>query len=676
MGARAVLGAVVSAAALASFAPPARAVGTRHFVLESGSDFKSGDLKGAAVDSNGTLRPGWDLGSSEVPDADNIWDAYYDDGSVYLGTGNEAKLLQLKDGKVSTVAKAEAIAVTSIVRAFGRLLVGTMPGGKILELKGDKFVSFSELDGVAHIWGLAFDEKTKVLYAVTGPHGKLFRVTADGTSQVYFDSPQDHLVSVLARGGEVYVGSSGDARLYKVTGPGRATVLYDFGVTEVRAVAQASDGSLFAIANELKAGPRSDSIKATEASAPHTGEPSGGKGQIYRFHPDGRPELLYSDDDEHFVSLALDEAGHPVVGTGSEGRVLTVDSDHRSSVIADVDERQASKILLLKGGGWVMASDPVVAHPITGIGSKNATFESKPFDAGFRARFGRIEWDGRGKFEVFSRSGNTEKPDETWSDWTQSLARGSVVSSAPARYLQLRVRLLNSEARLTRLDVPFVTDNLRPVVTQVQAKSTATTDGSSGVQKSGAPIDGKTSSEIKLSWEVSNPDEDPLRYFVEYRRLSDQRWLDALEPGQVLTSDSLEWDTSDMPEGRYQVRVTASDELANPPSRVQKHQLESDTILVDNTPPRLTGVRIAGGKLVGVVKDGIGPIRRLELRVSGQQAWVPFEPADGIFDEVEESFALDLAGIPLPEAALVTVRGFDTAGNSDVSHVKLSPARP
>src|SRR5690606_21690149 len=125
--------------------------------------------------------------------------------------------------------------------------------------------------------------------------------------QVYFDAPQSHLMSVAVGGGRVYAGSSGDARLYEVKGPGRASVLYDFSSTEVRDVQVGKDGSVFAIVNELNGGARSDSIDKDNPPDSKRRSAKKGSGKLYRFHENGEPEEIYSNSSDHFVSLTLDD---------------------------------------------------------------------------------------------------------------------------------------------------------------------------------------------------------------------------------------------------------------------------------------------------------------------------------------------------------------------------------
>ncbi|HEV8551560.1 MAG TPA: hypothetical protein VGQ57_21075, partial [Polyangiaceae bacterium] len=233
-------------------AASASAVGTRRFMLDKEADFKGGDLKGVAVDSHGAVRAGLDLGAVPVPEAASIWCALpQKDGSVLLGTGNEGKILKLQNGAVSVLAETGALAVTSLVNGWGgSVLAGTLPDGKIMKWDRGKLTELVTLKGAQHVFGLAFDPKGGgALYAATGPEGKLFRITAAGEAQVYFDAEEQHLMSVaVAPDGSVLAGASDKAKLYKITAPGRASVLYDFNRTEVRAIAVGAKGDVYAIA--------------------------------------------------------------------------------------------------------------------------------------------------------------------------------------------------------------------------------------------------------------------------------------------------------------------------------------------------------------------------------------------------------------------------------------------
>src|SRR5688572_6648431 len=316
---------------LLAVAEPSLAVGTRRFELQKGKDFQGGDLKGVAIDSAGRVHAGLNLGALPIADAQAIWSALpRPDGSLLLGTGNEGKLLEVKGGTARVLAETKALVITSLVQGWGGdVLLGTLPAGEVMRWSGGKLSTLVKLPGVEHVWALAFDDAAQVLYAATGPEGKLFRIDKAGKAQPYFDAEEQHLMSlalVPQRNGNavVYAGASDKAKLYEVRAPGRASVLYDFGRTEVRAIVANARGEIFAIANDIKGGsvPSRDDDGGDSGSSSST--KTTGKGVLFRFGTDGSPEQLLEDSDEHFTSLALGQNGQPFVGTGVNGRIYTV----------------------------------------------------------------------------------------------------------------------------------------------------------------------------------------------------------------------------------------------------------------------------------------------------------------------------------------------------------------
>jgi outer membrane protein assembly factor BamB len=652
----------------------AAAVGTRAFELKRGPDFQGGELQGVSVDSTGAVRPGFDLGKVEIEGATTIWSALAaKDGSVLLGTGNEGKLLKVTGARVEVVAESGALAITSLAEAWGGAIVAaTLPQGKVLKLAGGKLETLATLEGAEHVWQVAYDPKSKSLFAATGPEGKLYRIDANGTAQVYFDAPEEHLMSVaVAKDGTVYAGASDKAKLYRLSGPGRATVVHDFERTEVRAIAIGADGTVFAVANEIKPGSYTPRTKSSDAAGPAP-KPATvkGKGVLVSISPEGLVEELLDDKEEHFVSLAVGDDGRPYVGTGVEGRVYTVDANHNRILVADAEERQITVLSVAGKQRFIASSDPAVFRPVRGVGGPDALWTSKVLDAGLRATFGRMRWESRGPIQISTRSGNTKEPDDTWSAWSAPVTRADLVKSPPARYLQLRARFgQDPGAELSELTIPFVTDNLRAVLTEVTAGSSSETQ--TGIQASGGPIEAKPSPTLALSWKVDNPDKDELRYRIEYRLIGTTQWFDVLPPRERLTKTSYSWNTSDMPEGRYRIRVTASDEISNPPGRAKQHELISDVLLIDNTPPVIEGLQLVGRTLRGTAVDGLGPISRIEVSVVGTDDWIPFFPRDGVFDEEREAFEIDLTSVAPAGPALVSIRVYDAANNAVVRNVTL-----
>jgi hypothetical protein len=684
---------VAAALACASLSPSsARAVGARAFELDSLDKLSGGDLQGVTVGSDGVVRAGWTLGKVAFP-ADSgttvTCAVALADGSVLAGTGPAAggKVVRIANDQAVIFADTKENAVNALaVDRAGTVYAGTT-SNRIYRVSQGKAEVFATLPGVDSVFSLAVD-KSNALFAGTGAEGEVVRVSPAGASSVYFKTDDPFVVSLAigadGDGGAIYAGTSGKGLLYRITAPGRATVLYDPPGEDVHALAIGPNRTLYAIANEESGGAASESAEAAATRRPNASgrNPAGpspaphakpGKGSLWRFDAEGRPERMMHNDEFHYLSLAVDEHGAPYVGTGADGRVYTVDDAHAVSLAADVTERQIGALGIGGPTRFAIGSDPATFHRILSTGGPDSVWTSKPLDAGLRARFGHITWRGTGALEVATRSGETATPDSTWSAWSGPIPDGAATQSPEGRFVQVRARLNGANATIADVKLAFVTENLRAVVTDIGArdKASATHDPKDGLPSSGGEPP-KHDSVVHVTWKVDNPDNDELRYEVHFRREGQPRWLDATPVDDVLTKPELDWDTTALPEGKYRLRVDASDELSNPPADVTRHALESAPLVVDNTPPVFKTLTMQGRRLRAEVVDGIGPIVRVEVAIDGRLEWRPLAPADGIFDTADETVDTDIT--PLLAAGggphVVAVRAFDAAGNAVVRDVE------
>ncbi len=678
-------------------APTASAVSTRSFELDSQDDFMTGsDLHGVAVDSQGRLRAGWNLGTVSLPSISTVLSALeLADGSVLIGTGNNGKVMRLSGGKVDEYADTKEMGVTSMV-TDGKVVYAATLKGKIWKLEGpgkaSELVTIPDGD---HILALAWDAKKHGFYAATGPNGKLFFVAPGSAPSLVFDSDETQLSAVtVLDDGTVYAGSTGKGLVFKITGPGRATIVLDPPGDEIKALAKAKDGGLYVLANEV--GASSDAGRRPSVpgggpgmpAPPVIGRPRAGKGALWKVEADGRAEELFARKDTHFISLAVDDAGAPYVGTAAEGRVFTVDDNHTSTLVADIDSRQVGALLLSGKTKVVVGSDPAVAHEIRGTGGDDATWTSRVLDTGRRSTFGRLFWRAEGAVELAARTGNSPTADATWSEWSPMLTAPAKPNVPPGRFIQVRARFSKGAGALLRsVEVPYTSDNVRAVVTSIDARSRGASSHSSNApapppgpggvssgpppaKPSGADVPPRASG-VRLSWRVDNPDGDQLRYRVSFRFDGHTAWRDLTKPDDVLTRSELDWDTASLPEGTYRVRIEATDETSNPPDRVTRHALESGPVLVDNTPPVFRGLSVAGRRVKADIVDGLGPIVRVDFAVDGRTDWRPLLPKDGVFDEPTEEFDADLSSALSAGPHLIAVRAFDKAGNQVVRDVEM-----
>jgi hypothetical protein len=673
--------AALAAAGALLASPNARAVGTRTFELDSLEKLSGGDLSGVSVGSDGVVRAGFTTGSVALPpDTGNTaaCAVALPDGSVLVGTGpaHGGKVIRVAGGVATVLAdtKESAVQALAVDRAGNVYAATTSP--RVYKIAQGKAEIYATIPDVGAVLSLAVD-RAGVLYAGTEDAGSVVRIEAGGKTSVYFRADDPFVIALAASDdGALYAGTGGGkAILYRITGPGRASVVHDFHGDNVHAIAVAPKGVVYAIANEEASASSSESTEAPRrttngrsapgpAAAPRT---KPGKGSLWRFDAQGRPERMMHHDDFHYMSLALDDQGAPYVGTGAEGRVYTVDDTHTVSLVADTDERQVNALVLASRTRVIVGSDPAVVHPVLSVGGPDSIWTSKPLDAGLRARFGHLTWRSTGATEVSTRSGETRTPDGTWSAWSAAIPEGGATPSPAGRYVQVRARLKDGTATIADVTVAFATENLRAVVTEIEARdrASAARETKEGLVASGGSPP-KHESVVHLAWKVDNPDSDELRYRVAFRREGQGRWLDATRPEDVLTKPELDWDTATLPEGSYRVRVDASDEIANPPADATHHALESAPVLVDNTPPVFRSITLTGRRLKAEVVDGVGPIARVEVAVDGRIEWRPVAPVDGLYDTPAEAIDTDITPFlpPTPGPHVVAVRAFDAAGNA------------
>jgi len=665
----------------------ASAVGTRTFDLDTLDEFSGGDLDGVAIGSDGVVRTGLKLGDVRIEGATTVFAALARaDGSVLLATSPGGKIFRVAGDQASEFCDTKETGVTSLAEdARGNVYAATFPDGRIYKVSQGKADVFVTLPDTTYVWALAFDKTKTNLYAAVGlDEGRVFRVSLAGQSDVLFRSDEPHLVSLaVAPNGDVLAGSSGKGLLYRITGPGRATVLYDFsdghtnGSDEVKAIAAAPDGTIWAIANQYGEPPdvprrSASALRAPAGPATTSPRPKPGKGQLWRFDPQGRPEKMMSHSEFHYMALALDDSNAPYVGTGAEGRVYTVDDAHTITLAAHADARQITALSMSKANSFVVSSDGASFRRVLGRGGANAMWTSKAFDAGGRARFGTLSFRTAGpanSVEISTRTGNTQTPDNTWSMWSNGATSATHVASPAGRYVQVRAKLLQPTSELTEVVLPFVTDNLRAIVTDVsaQSKSLARETHEGFAASGGEPQ--KHDSTVHVVWRVENPDQDALRFRLAYKREGDASWRNMLRDDEILAKTDYDWETATLPEGKYRVRVEASDELANPPDQALKHALETESVLVDNTPPVFATLTMRGRTLKARVVDGASAITRVDVALDGRAEWHPLAPTDGIFDSLDESFDANLAAIVSPGAHIVAVRAFDSAGNFVVREI-------
>ena len=641
------------ALALALLLPStAIAVSTLSFLIDTDEAFSKGEFEGTASLSSGELSRSvaTERISLEGPPV-AYTSAVGPDGAIYVGTGNEGTIYRVTDNGAKPFSMTHTALVASLLWVGDTLYAGTLPHGTIFTVnrKGEakKWVT---LEGAEHVWALAAGKKGQ-LFAATGPQGKLFAIDGQGRTKVLHDDDAEHLLCLGQDDrGRLYVGTSNGARLVRIA-QGRSEVLYDATGDEITALDVGA--SFVAIAaNEFPA-PPPPSKGSTSNGAGKTAKkgPKPGKGTAYAIAFDGAVRELYQSKKAHISAIEVSAGDGAVeLGLAEQGRVVRVEPSGETSIWADADERQVVHLSLRGASPHFLTSDGVAVYRVLGP-HKTGTWTSEVLDAKVHARFGQLSFRTRGQVRFATRSGNTEKPDASWSSWSSELTKPGPIRSAPARFLQVRA-VLTGDAQVYAVEAFYLPQNLPARVKNIRVERNS---------KGEKDAKGNDSADLKVTWDTDNPDKDELRFRLFVRAESGRSSLPLLREHEQLTKAEYTWNTGNLPDGFYRLTVQASDEGENPPALAHKSEASSAPILVDNRPPEISGLRLQGSQLRGSARDQMGPVRALALSLDGGD-YIPVAPEDGLLDTAVETFSVDLGKLS-PGTHVLTVKATDAANN-------------
>jgi hypothetical protein len=737
------LGLFILASFTTSSAKDASAAQARFFRLEGAPAFSAGDLDGLAVDSEGRLRMAPAARVLADAEAPYVWSMAADaTGQVFLGTGNDGKIMKIDAGKAVTFFDTAELQVTAL--AFGpdgRLYAGTSPDGRVYAIdstgNGITFVDPED----KYIWALGFDPRGR-LWVGTGGEGRVLRVGPGAKIDTIFSDQETHIVSLAfdSEGG-VLAGSSPGGVVYRISPAGRPTVLLNAGYREIKSIVPAPDGSVLVAAfgskdrdePERPAPPPtipqptppaatgaevtvSEAFVVAQAasgapSAPGGAEPGRGtpaRGAVLKVSSSGEADVLWTSQEEAPYSLLLDGTD-VLVGTGPRGRLYRVGMDQSFVVLSDFPGEQITALQRTAVGDVVAAtSNPGRAHALSKGSRETGSFTSKVLDAGTASSWGQVRFEAdtpsASRVDVRTRSGQTPAPDNTWSDWSAPLstAQGSSNDRPDGRYLQVKVTLTGSPAGspvLHTVVAAYLQHNLRPAVTaltvhppgEVFQKPLSVTGDMEilGLASQDAP-ENKTTARPRgpaasptafsrrlyqkgfqtLSWRGDDDNDDSLSYDVTYRPIAAKTWS-VLREG--LTDPVLAFDTQTLPNGRYVVRVTASDARSNPPAAALTATFESEGFDIDNTPPTILPRALPGSQpaIVAEVRDDQSVIRKVEFSVDGGP-WFEVQPKDGIDDGLVESYDILLPFGISTGNHVVVIRALDALDNAATASVVVT----
>ena len=696
------------------------------------AELLKGDARGISISDTGVLMLAPRLTEIFNTEQAFVWSSTADaQGNVYLGTGHDGKIYRISaEGRGSLLYDAAELDVTALAAARdGAIYAGTSPDGRVYRITSDgrAEVFFDPAD--KYIWSLAVLADGSLAVG-TGDSGKLYRVRAAGAkpeSSLLIATNQTHVMSLAVTAqGDLIAGTDPGGLVLRISPEGKAFALFDAHLREIHALAPASDGSIYALAlsdaastgrQQLSPAPPPQPVEGTgtpttsvtitaidESGAPiqQPSQPvrsrtdtSTARSAVFRILPDGATDVVWSSPSiTAFAIVPALQPGSVLIGTADKGRIYSVTNDGRDTLLLQSSEGQIASFLLRGNQVYAASSNQGKLFRFGSDLIAEGSYESPVRDAKLTASWGRIWWRGSGNVELQTRTGNGERPDATWSDWSTSYRdpEGTAISSPRARFIQWRatLRLAGSgRSWMEDASLAYLARNVAPEVLAISSlpigvglQQIAQLQIDPNVESSGLdPSLFGAAAQVpprrifqrgarSFQWQAEDRNGDTLEYAIYYRPLNETTFRLLKDK---LRDNFYTIDGATLADGRYVIKIIASDVPDNPLGQALTGERLSEPVDIDNTPPALRVVAMpqtgGGNRVVFEVDDATGKIKRGDFSLDGAP-WTPLFPDDGIADSGRERYSVELPALA-PGEHTVSLRTFDGSGNVGTLSVTL-----
>lgn len=620
-----------------------------------------------------------------------IYAVTFKDGAVYAGSSPNGKVYRIDpESGAQTVFFDPKQAYIWALEPLegGDLAVATGVEGQLFRVnaKGEGKVFYDSTD--THIRSLATGPNG-VIYAGASGKGRIYRISSTGSAHALFDSPLNEISSIFVDANGIAWASAASNTLPS-SAPAKPAQTATSGTAQQQ---QQQSGTT---ADARKEGEASTSVQVSfsfDDSA--TAAAQGGSAEIYRINTDGFVETVQKFEREMVYALSPGRDGAVLIATGPNGRVYEL-RDGEIALVGAVPEKQIVSISAAGNATVITTTNSGAVYRMEGGTAANAEFRSAAKDAERFSRFGNYRVDGRnlaaGNIAISFRSGNTRTPDSTWSAWTepQSTLEGNI-DVPSARYVQWKLTMPKPQrdAFIDGVTVAYINRNVAPEITSIAVQDPAVVFISSAYPTSPQVVEATNPDEYGIFTSLDNPRErvaadpgkrvfrkgfrtimwraedengDSLRYTLSFRRKGADKWLRLREN---MEETQLNFDTSQLPDGRYELRLVVSDATDNPEQALSdaKEGVEFD---IDNQAPQIT-VSANGSDVVVRITDALSPVGKVEYSADAEK-WIRLTPVDGIADSRDETFRLTKNDV---DGKFVIVRAVDGFYNVSTESITL-----
>lgn len=672
-------------------------------------DYSSGEVKGVAIGDDGSLRLSPQLEALANGISPQVWRLAAVNDDLYAAGGSPAQVVRMRAGRdTSQIYQGSEAAVFALAAGQGgSIWFAPAPGGTLYRYDG-KLQQIATLQ-VKYVWDLL--PQNDGMLVATGMPGMILHVRASGAIDTVFASNEVHIRALAQdRDGRLYAGSADNGIIYRFDRDRRPFVVFDSPETEIFAIVPAASGAIWAAGTKegtprpggapggldiaeitiLDSGGNDESD--SPAPAPPTARPVTTEGSIYRILPNGVARDFWQKGLGAVQSLALQDDGSLLVGTGGDGRLYQLRENGSISLLLDVDAKEITRLLQHKGKTYAATANGGGCYRIQSAPAKRGEYTSPVIDAEVQAQWGSLSWTQSGTATFYTRSGNSQTPDQTWSAWGKALKQsgGSAIDAPVARFLQWRVVLEQngvSAPSVKDVSLGYLQVNVAPEVEDIRfldfgvaypeavarGREVSSLDhrratASNGNAHGGSNFGKKTLEPgfQSVAWRASDANKDELEYHLYFRRIGSEAWKTLVSSYR---STVYSWDTRTMESGEYQIKIVATDAPNNEKTRALQGEKISDPLIVDNSPPQVSQLAYSNGKVSFAAEDGLSRLVEAYYAINAGQ-WFMIYPDDGILDSRRESFTIAVDSLPAGEHT-ITVKIYDEKQNVAFAHLSF-----
>ena len=500
--------------------------------------------------------------------------------------------------------------------------------------------------------------------------------------------PDNNILSLVTDPeGFVYAGTDERGLIYKINPATKSlSVLYDTEQSEIAALAFDAEGSLYAAGTSAQAVTQQDEFDSPMLATSHgrpqsksaekktgtsesstslkiantktdppeiigessqltqRGDIPNSAGHIYKITPEGFVTDIFTEMAVLFSMAQQND--NLLIGTGNKAELFSLDTETEKKAVEYKDDQasQITSMAAINNSVFLGTANPAKLIKLSTSYEKKGLFTSNLIDAKQPARWGKLQLDAdipdNCKIMLSARSGNINDPnDPSFSPWTTPVAimEATQLGCPNGRFCQYKLIFENLSTDKTpvvrEVAVAHVVPNLAPRIVSVKTKRSE-----------------KDKTKTNITYKAKDNNKDKLVYDIHFRKLGRTKWIELKDDHD---KTSFEWDTNTVADGRYEIMVTADDKRSNTNVTNLTGSRISDPVVIDNTPPAITGeeITIVNDNVIIslVVKDSLTVVGNLSYTVDSNDDWIATLPDDLVYDTTNENFMLIIDGLEAGE---------------------------